>query len=195
MRLLPFLFATSLFAAGPQFTELKCNQVIGDKVVVQVKDETVHYTWDAGAPEKEIVKILRTLADPAIPTSLLGEFDDVKIEIDIPKSSCKFPTVGSFSCDHEEELSIKVTAKVDDFGDEENKPEIYEGTIQNLVLKNKFAGKKDKRTLTFPISFEITEPKKAKITAESGFFFAHFWEADGFNQNPSCKVDGNFLVD
>lgn len=182
--------------AAEPFGVMTCKKVISDEIYLSTKSDRVSVKWITRGGDS-VVTLLRALADKQIPTSLLGAYGEVRIEFALPLSSCEIKGTGKFSCDHVggsgEAIRLRVSAKVSPYeGDE---PDIYEGELSRVTIKSRLFGKKDARHLEFPMQFEVESPTKASLKTKSNFFFAHYWDYDGFNQNPSCLVDNVFLVD
>jgi len=188
---------TSVGHAAEPFGTMICKKVISDEMYLATKAERLSVKWVTRGG-KDVVKLLRALADEKIPTSLLSAYGDLKVQFSIPLDSCKFTGTGKFSCSHAaksgKNIALKIEAKVSPY-DYDVEPEVYEGELSKVSIQSKFYGKKDARYLEFPMQFEVESPDAATVKAKSEFFFAHHWDYDGFGQNPSCLVDSVYLVD
>lgn len=192
------LVILSLFAASAAsaFSVLQCKKVISDEIYLSTKSNKLSVKWVTRGGTGE-TKLLRALADEAIPTSLLKAYGHLEITLSIPASSCEFSdNAGHFSCEHATNAGIAVTVKAKTSPyDFDVKPDLYKGKLSAFALESKFYGKEDSRYLKFPMRFQVASPKSADVRAETDFFFAHYWDYDGFNQDPSCLVDNVLLVD
>ncbi len=193
-----FLVLSSASASAEEFNELSCSKVISDTIKVSVKEEKLFVQWTTRGGEGQM-KLLRAAADPRIPSSLLRAYGDLQISFSLPADGCEFSEAhaGKFHCRFEQDGSQKpirltVLARVSPYGRE--KPDLYQVELSAADISTKFSGESGKRYLTFPFRFSVASPAATKIGAESSFFFAHYWQSEGFRQEPSCTIDGRFLV-
>lgn len=189
-------FAGTGFAKSDAFGTLVCKKVISDEIYLKNSAGEMSVRWKNRGSEGA-VKLLRALADAKIPTSLLSAYGDVVIEFAVPSENCEFSdeVEGQFSCafeDRKNPLDLKISARVSPYGKEDY--DIYEGKLIATAFKSSFYGKKDSRYVKFPMNFSVEGVKAANVKTETNFFFAHYWESEGFNQNPSCVIDGRPLV-
>ena len=197
LNVLCALSGSVALATKPSFKNFTCEKVISDKLVVTTTAKELSFRWTTRGDEG-VTKLLRALANPSIPTSLLKAYGQIVVEVAIPTESCQFGETGSgrFSCDfkgEDETVEIELLAKVSPYGEEE--ADVYSGELSSFKLSSSFFGKKDSRYLKFPVSFIVDAPKSAKVSTETNFFFAHYWESEGFRQDPSCLLDKVPLVD
>lgn len=193
MKIFLILFSTVALTAKADFSALKCTKVISDEMRVAAKDSGVAVQWRTRGG-KGVVDLLRTVADEKIPTSLLKAYGDILVEFRLPAEACEFGArLGHFQCDFNGTrggLPFKVKARRSPYGEEEY--DVYSGEFEAVAIGSEFYGKPGSRYLKFPMAFTV---KGQTIAAESSFFFAHYWESEGYRQDPSCLVDNQFLVD
>lgn len=190
------LLVGQVASAAAPFGTLVCKRVIGDTFTLQTKTDRISVKWVNRGGE-DVVQLLRAVTDKAIPTSLLKAYGDVQVEFSMPLTACKFTGPGKLACDYkkaDKTIALKISAKVSPY-DFDVAPDVYEGKMSSVSLKSVFSGKKDARELKFPMEFAVESPSVELVKAESDFFYAHAWSSEGFRQNPSCQVDGAFIVD
>lgn len=196
--LIVFLAFSFFSAKGSAFSMMTCKKVISDEYEVAVTAKGVNFTWTSRGGD-DVVALLRTVADPRIPTSLLEAYGHLLITFTIPVDSCEFSTEtkGKFACRFEgntkQEIPFQINARLSPY---ENKPfDEYRGALAKLSVESNFSGKKGSRYLEFPMHFTVAGATPVEVEAVSDFFFAHYWSSEGFKQNPSCLVDNGYLVE